>query len=996
MADAQVSVGSWTNFSAYDTAERGPFQVIGEGTTGHVPYIADGIGNVRFGLPGMGGGTGVGDVSRNGTTHDHRIVRWDGTNPNVEDSVVTIDDSGNVSGYGTLQGGASNIQLTTANGYLRLAAIDTTGGVNGDVIQMVGGVPTWETISGAGLIGGSGTTNRITKFTSGTAIGDSQLFDDGTTVQIGTTTAIDASKILQISSNTGTLAAQGALYIASNSRFGFDLAFYKSRGVLGTPAVVQYDPSELLTDSLGGIGFFGYAADGSWQAAASIGSEVDFTPSGSVLSGGLHFHTVDTSGVHHDRLYIHGSETRGGLIVNPDADTYSFHVNTTTTDAFIVNATTNVARFNIALTLSTALAMTSGGTGLATVSANRVLYATASNTWGTSASFTYDGTTLVLGSAPLISGSSSAIGFQQTSASVDQKLWTIYANSDGTFSINAVSDSLATNNVGFKIGRSGATITSVIIGSNSVPITATTGDIWYASASNTIIARAIGSTGQVLTVAGGIPTWATPGTVTFNSISPMTTLGDTIYGAAAGSGTRLAGNTTTTRKFLRQTGDGTNSAAPAWDTVTKTDVGLSAVENTALSTWAGTTNITTLGTIVSGTWNAGIIALAYGGTAANLTASNGGIFYSTASAGAILAGTATAGQMLRSGASAAPAWSTNTFPNTTSVNQILFATSVNVIGSSSSFAWDGTTLTLTSSGGSGGPSLSGASVQIAFKDTGSTANNQICAWMTNSDGTLRLRIYNDTLLSSADIVTFTRSGATVGTTTFSGAVTISGVGIIGSTTYPGTYTASQIPYISATNTISQSSNFLYNGADMCLGTTNYSHAANYATLNVGGSTGGQITLQNGTTVKAYWYNDATNITFGAIAALIFAHGGGATEHARFDTSGDFIQKFGKQHTQFSSPTSKTISATSIAISVTDFYVSISATGTLATITGGTTNQHVRVRCAAGTIITVSNGTGANQIATKTRTTYVLMDAGVGIVAQYMELAFNGTYWEQIF
>ncbi|MBI5734069.1 MAG: hypothetical protein HY973_03970 [Candidatus Kerfeldbacteria bacterium] len=59
-----------------------------------------------------------------------------------------------------------------------------------------------------------------------------------------------------------------------------------------------------------------------------------------------------------------------------------------------------------------------------------------------------------------------------------------------------------------------------------------------------------------------------------------------------------------------------------------------------------------------------LITLAQGGTGANLTASNGGILYSTASAGAILAGTATAGQILRSGASAAPTWSTATYPAT--------------------------------------------------------------------------------------------------------------------------------------------------------------------------------------------------------------------------------------------------------------------------------------------------------------------------------------------
>jgi hypothetical protein len=40
--------------------------------------------------------------------------------------------------------------------------------------------------------------------------------------------------------------------------------------------------------------------------------------------------------------------------------------------------------------------------------------------------------------------------------------------------------------------------------------TYTTGDLLYASATNTLTKRAIGSTGNVLTVAGGVPTWAAP------------------------------------------------------------------------------------------------------------------------------------------------------------------------------------------------------------------------------------------------------------------------------------------------------------------------------------------------------------------------------------------------------------------------------------------------------------------------------------------------------
>ena len=73
------------------------------------------------------------------------------------------------------------------------------------------------------------------------------------------------------------------------------------------------------------------------------------------------------------------------------------------------------------------------------------------------------------------------------------------------------------------------------------------------------------------------------------------------------------------------------------------------------------------------------LVLASGGTSADLTASNGGIFYSSATAGAILAGTATAGQLLTSGASTTPAWTTSTYPATNAVSTLLYASSANVM-----------------------------------------------------------------------------------------------------------------------------------------------------------------------------------------------------------------------------------------------------------------------------------------------------------------------------
>lgn len=50
------------------------------------------------------------------------------------------------------------------------------------------------------------------------------------------------------------------------------------------------------------------------------------------------------------------------------------------------------------------------------------------------------------------------------------------------------------------------------------------------------------------------------------------TLGDIVYASAANTLAKLAGNTTTTKKFLRQTGDGALSAAPAWDTLVVGDL----------------------------------------------------------------------------------------------------------------------------------------------------------------------------------------------------------------------------------------------------------------------------------------------------------------------------------------------------------------------------------------------------------------------------------------
>ncbi len=71
-----------------------------------------------------------------------------------------------------------------------------------------------------------------------------------------------------------------------------------------------------------------------------------------------------------------------------------------------------------------------------------------------------------------------------------------------------------------------------------------------------------GISGTATIAQGG--TGQTTASGAFNALSPLSTLGDVLYGGTAGAGTRLAGNITTTKQYFTQTGTGAVSAAPAW------------------------------------------------------------------------------------------------------------------------------------------------------------------------------------------------------------------------------------------------------------------------------------------------------------------------------------------------------------------------------------------------------------------------------------------------
>lgn len=163
----------------------------------------------------------------------------------------------------------------------------------------------------------------------------------------------------------------------------------------------------------------------------------------------------------------------------------------------------DVTTYASSMTLGSALPVASGGTGISSGTSGGVLYYSASGTLASSAALA--ASSLVVGGGAGVAPSTITTGTGVTTA------LGVNVGTAGAFVVNG--GALGTPLSGTLTNATGLPLSTGVTGTlgetngGTAQSTYTTGDILYASASNTLSKLPIGSNGQVLTISSGIPAW---------------------------------------------------------------------------------------------------------------------------------------------------------------------------------------------------------------------------------------------------------------------------------------------------------------------------------------------------------------------------------------------------------------------------------------------------------------------------------------------------------
>lgn len=638
-------------------------------------------------------------------------------------------------------------------------------GSNGQILQGNSGAsdglswstPTYPSASGsAGQILRANGTNNIysTSTFADTYSASTLLYSNGANTVTGLATANNG---VLITSNSGVPSISSTLPAAVQANITATGTI--ATGVWqGTAIALAYGGTNAdLTASAGSIAY-STASAMAFTAAGTSGQLLASAGTGEPVWTTNTFPSTDSKG---DILYASAANTIGGLAIGSTGNiltvasglpawTTATYPSTTTINQILYSSSANTVA---GITTADNGVLITGTTGTPSVLANSgtagyVLTANsgAPPSWqavsasgavetvdGDSGSATPSGGTIT------ISGGSTGLTTSGSGSTLDLTGILALASGGTNHALTASAGGIVWSDASkLNILAGTATASQILLSGNAAtpawststyPATNAANTLLYASSANTMAALATANSSVLTTSSGGVPTWASELSLALGGTNANLTAsnGGIVYSTASALAI-LSGTATASLPLLSQ-----NATSPVWGSYALslggalTTAGALTLAGAygATFTFTNTTSVTfpTSGTLATTAQIPSFpVSLANGGTGNDLTANNGGIFYSTASAGAILSGTATATQMLQSGASTTPAWSTTTWPATSTANQILYSSANNTVAG---LATADSGVLVTSS--SGVPSILAAGTAGALLQAGTTN-----AWTTTT------------------------------------------------------------------------------------------------------------------------------------------------------------------------------------------------------------------------------------------------------------------------
>ena len=408
-------------------------------------------------------------------------------------------------------GGTS--QSTYATGDILYASATNTLsklgiGATGTVLTVSGGVPSWGSSSG---ITGTGTQNYLPKYNNagGTTLGNSLIFDNGTSVGINTASPGSTFKLdVNGAANFASDIVVNGIKIGKRLDPGYEM-YATSYGVNAL--------ANFVVGAFGATAFGNNAlqanTNGAYNNAFGIGTLFSLTTgSGNTAIGS--YASYETSDASNNVIIGHEA---GRYLNTADNTIIGYRAGQTcctTNSVNIKNTYIGSGSGNGTAGSKNVIIGSFSGSGLGTINNNIIL----SDGDGT-IRYRWDGTTNNFNT-----GSVTASSFIKSGGSSSQ-----YLMADG--SVSSGPSGGVTTISGGTTGLTPSSATSGVVtlagtlaaaNGGTGQSTYVTGDILYASAANTLSKLGIGAPGTVLTVSGGIPSWGSNGLYSLNGITSGT------------------------------------------------------------------------------------------------------------------------------------------------------------------------------------------------------------------------------------------------------------------------------------------------------------------------------------------------------------------------------------------------------------------------------------------------------------------------------------------